>query len=99
MSVPTCVRLRSYWFQVHKWIGLSLAVLISPIALTGSALVWHDWLDEALNPERATAAAPALTPAQYQATAERSLAPGERIVSLRFPKEALAKALSVQRNS
>src|SRR3546814_2361462 len=46
------LRLRALWFQVHKWIGLLLAVLIVPISLTGSALVWHDWL-ETLNPARA----------------------------------------------
>ena len=43
-------KLRAGWLQVHKWIGLLLAVLIIPISLTGSALVWHDWLDETLNP-------------------------------------------------
>ena len=52
------VSARKLWFQVHKWIGIMLAVLIVPISLTGSALVWHDWLDETLNPQR-HAAAPA----------------------------------------
>ena len=35
-------QLRALWLQVHKWIGLILAVLIVPISLTGSALVWHE---------------------------------------------------------
>ncbi|MGZ8347613.1 MAG: PepSY domain-containing protein, partial [Allosphingosinicella sp.] len=62
MAQSTVFRLRSLWLQVHKWIGLLLAVLIIPISLTGSALVWHDWLDETLHPGRyAVSGAPALT--------------------------------------
>ena len=45
---PTAVRLRSVWFQLHKWIGITLAILVIPIALSGSALVWHDWLEDAV---------------------------------------------------
>ncbi|MDQ2878354.1 MAG: PepSY domain-containing protein, partial [Pseudomonadota bacterium] len=44
--------LRRAWFQVHKWIGLILAILIIPLCLTGSALVWDQALDHALNPQR-----------------------------------------------
>ncbi len=78
------LRLRALWFQVHKWIGLLLAVLIVPISLTGSALVWHDWLDETLNPARAASGEPALPPSAYAAAAERALGPGERVMSIRF---------------
>jgi uncharacterized iron-regulated membrane protein len=53
-------RLRRTWFQLHKWLGLSLAVLIVPVSLTGAALVWHDALVAALNPERHSDARPAL---------------------------------------
>ena len=42
--------LRSLWFQFHKWIGISLAIVLIPLSLTGSVLVWHDPLDEMLNP-------------------------------------------------
>ena len=51
--MPSKAALRRLWFQVHKWLGLTLAILVIPISLTGAALVWHDWLDERLNPERA----------------------------------------------
>jgi uncharacterized iron-regulated membrane protein len=86
MTGPTPL-LRSLWFQVHKWIGLALFVLIIPISLTGSALVWHDWLDERLNPERATAAAASLPPSAYAAAARRFARPGERLSSLAYPRE------------
>ena len=81
-------RLRAGWLQVHKWIGLTLAVLIIPICLTGSALVWHDWLDARLNPARHTSIGPAaLAPAAYVDAARSVLAPGERVSTIRFNAE------------
>ena len=82
----TKVRLRQLWFQVHKWIGLTLALPIIVICLTGSALVWHDWVDEALNPQRVVNETPA-QPAQFYADAARkALAPGETLLSLTWPE-------------
>jgi len=86
VASATTNRLRSLWLQVHKWIGLLLAVLIIPISVTGSALVWHDGLDLMLNPERKVAAAPALAPAAYADAARAALRPGERIASIRMPQ-------------
>ena len=83
----TKVRLRRFWFQVHKWIGLLLAVLIIPISLTGSALVWHDWVDEALNPERKVDAPVSQSAGFYADAARRALAPSETLASLTFPEE------------
>jgi uncharacterized iron-regulated membrane protein len=82
------LRLRRLWLQVHKWIGLGLALLIVPISLTGSALVWHDWLDERLNPERAVATTPGLPPSAYAAAARRFARPDERLSSLAYPRES-----------
>lgn len=81
------VELRNLWFSVHKWIGLLLAVLIIPLSLTGSALVWHDWLDAQVNPQRyAVSGSASLPPSRYVAAAVEVLAPGERIASLRYPE-------------
>jgi uncharacterized iron-regulated membrane protein len=81
------MRLRGWWFSVHKWIGLLLAVLIIPVSLTGSALVWHDWLDETLNPRRyAVSGEAALPPSAYAEAARAALAPGERVMSVRYPE-------------
>lgn len=87
MAQSTTLRLRSLWLQIHKWIGLLLALLIIPISLSGSALVRHDWLDDTLNPQRAASGAATLPPSAYQAAVARTLAPGERLVSLRYPDE------------
>ena len=86
MQQSTKLRLRNFWFQVHKWLGLTLAVLIIPISLTGSALVWHDWLDERLNPERVVDARPSLSTPAYADAARKIAAPGEKLASLTFPE-------------
>ena len=103
------VELRNIWFSVHKWVGLLLGLLIIPLSLSGSALVWHDWLDAQVNPGRYAVSGPAvLPPSRYVAAAQAVLAPGERIASLRYPEggegpvvigAALAKAGSPQRTN
>ena len=84
--------LRSFWFSVHKWIGLSLVILIIPIALSGSALVWHDWLDGVLNPQRhvAETARADLPVDRYIAAATASLRPGEAISGIRLAEQGEA---------
>ena len=85
MQQATKLRLREFWFQIHKWLGLTLAILIVPVSLTGSALVWHDWLDEQLNPQRMVDARPGLPPSAYADAARTRAAPGEKLASLSFP--------------
>lgn len=79
---------RKLWFQIHKWIGISLTILILPISLSGSALVWHDWLDETLHPQRYAVTGPAAPEAvaAYAAAAKGALAEGERIATIRYPE-------------
>jgi len=86
MARSTNARLRGLWFSVHKWLGLLLALLIIPISLSGSALVWHDWLDETLNPQRRAAGAASLPPSAYAAAARAALAQDERLLLIRFPQ-------------
>lgn len=82
------IRLRRTWFQVHKWLGIALANLIIPISLTGAALVWHDWLDEQINPQRYPAVTdPLLAPSTYARSATGLLKPGESITIMKFPGE------------
>jgi hypothetical protein len=85
MAKTSKKRMRATWLQVHKWIGLTLALLIIPISLTGAALVWHDWLDEQLEPQRHQSIAPAGLPASAYADAARAiLSSEERITTIRF---------------
>lgn len=87
MAQTTSLKLRAMWMQIHKWIGIALAILIIPISLSGSALVWHDWLDETLNPQRyeVKSGEAALQPSDYAAAAARAMEPGERLISIRYP--------------
>ena len=85
MAQSTKKQLRATWLQVHKWIGLVLAILIIPISLTGSALVWHDWLDAKLEPQRHASYGEAiLAPSAYADSAKRVIGPDERISVMRF---------------
>jgi uncharacterized iron-regulated membrane protein len=52
VAQSSTMRLRGLWFSIHKYIGLCLFILIIPIAVSGAVLVWHDWFDEVLNPQR-----------------------------------------------
>ena len=81
-------QLRALWLQVHKWIGLTLAILIIPISLTGSALVWHDWLDAKLEPQRhAISAPPSLAAIGLCSSRARERCPRRAAVRLRFDKD------------
>jgi uncharacterized iron-regulated membrane protein len=81
----TKVELRNLWFQVHKWIGILLAIILIPLSITGSLLVWDDALDRMLEPSHYAVAGPAKLPASaYVETARRALPPGSRILSVRL---------------
>lgn len=78
---------RRTWFQIHKWIGLILAILIIPLSLSGAALVWHDALDRIVNPARyQISGTTQRTPDVYAEAARGALRPGERIAQLGLPE-------------
>ncbi len=80
--------MRRAWFQVHKWIGLVLAILIIPLSLSGAALVWHDALDRIVDPARYAVSGPTLLdPDAYVAAAAAALKHGERIALLTMPED------------
>ena len=88
MAKTSKKRLRAAWLQVHKWIGLTLAALIIPISLTGAALVWHDWLDAQIEPQRHQSLGTAdLQPSAYATAARAALAPDERVTTIRFDRD------------
>jgi uncharacterized iron-regulated membrane protein len=79
---------RRTWFQVHKWIGLILAIVIIPLSLSGAALVWDEALDRVVNPARfAVTGETLLAPDAYVAAARTVLKPGDRIAQLTLPGE------------
>jgi len=82
----TTLKLRRAWFQVHKWIGLILAILIIPLSLSGAALVWDEALDRVVNPDRyAVSGSATIAPDRYVAAARSSLKPGDHVATLTLP--------------
>lgn len=82
----TKASLRKLWFQIHKWIGISLAIVIVPLSLSGSALVWHDALDAAINPQRQVSGDgnATRTPSAYIAAAKPHMENGQQVSAMRF---------------
>ncbi len=89
MASTTTLKLRGVWFQLHKWIGILLAVLLIPLSLTGSALVWHDGLEKLLYPQRFVIdkTGAMLAPSAYAAAAKARLNADDRISAIRFDKD------------
>jgi uncharacterized iron-regulated membrane protein len=74
MPGPTNARLRRLWLNFHLWLGLGLALLLVPIGLSGSLLVWHDHVDALINPVRyAVSSGPAAAPSALLASATKAL--------------------------
>jgi uncharacterized iron-regulated membrane protein len=79
-------RLRTAWWTLHRWIGLALAVLLVPIALSGALLVWHDQVDALVHPGRYAVTGSALiSPSAYVASAGAALE-GVSPAVVRFPE-------------
>lgn len=78
-------RLRLLWLKIHRWMGLTLLVVMFAFGFTGSVLVWPDALDRLINPARHTGAATAqFTPDEaFLARARAALPAGDRISGLR----------------
>lgn len=56
---------RRLWLQVYLWLGLILGLFLSVFGITGSILVFHQEINEWLNPDLLTVAPPAAG-ASYQ---------------------------------
>lgn len=82
----TKASLRKLWFQIHKWIGISLAIIIIPLSLSGATLVWHDTVDAAINPQRQISGdgSAAFAPSAYIAAARAHMERGQQVSAMRF---------------
>jgi uncharacterized iron-regulated membrane protein len=90
MSATLLSRLRRFWLNVHLWIGAGLFIVLAPLGVSGSVLVYRDATDHALHPERyaVTAGPAALAPSAYFDAAARAFGPGVRPAQLRLPGKA-----------
>lgn len=90
MTASFRARFQRFWYQVHLWIGIGAMLLLIPIGISGSLLVWHDGLEEMLFPARfaVTGDKAGLAPSRYLAAGAQALGDRAALASLRYPAEA-----------
>lgn len=91
-------RLRRLWLDVHLWIGAGLLIVLVPLSVTGSILVWHDAIDRALYSHRyATSGALASRAVADYAAAARAFGGRAQLSQLRLPQRARDPVVAVGR--
>ena len=81
-------RLRRFWLNVHLWLGVGLFVVLVPLGLSGSALVWDTALDHLLHPGRFAVTGPATLPASaYLDAARQGFGDRATAAQLRLPEK------------
>lgn len=98
MTHSLAARLRRLWLDVHLWIGVGLLVVLAPLGLSGSILVWHDQLDRALHAERYAVSGTAQLPVEaYAAAAQTAFGQRAYLSQIRLPQEAQDPVVAVGR--
>lgn len=82
------MNLRTLSSKLHLYFGLIAGLLLAPIGLSGSILVFHDAIDEAFNPDLLTVA-PQHTRVSLQSVVDsvQQVFPHETVVQLEIPQE------------
>src|SRR5262245_33153221 len=82
---------RRLWRNIHLVIGVGLGLLLIPIGLSGSLLVWHDALDAVMHPGRyAVTSGAARAPSDHLAAASAAVGASFQPVVVRYPESAQA---------
>ncbi len=79
---------RGLWRTIHLWIGASLFLLLAPLGLSGSLLVWDVGLDKLLHPARYAVHAGEQAPDAYLAAARQAFAGRVVAAQIRLPQSA-----------
>jgi uncharacterized iron-regulated membrane protein len=64
-------RVRRLWLNIHLWIGVGLFLVLVPLGISGSLLVWDAGLDRLLHPARFAVTGPAALPVSAYLDAAR----------------------------
>src|SRR6185312_1589386 len=81
------LRLRALWRTVHLWIGVALFLVLAPLGMTCSVLVYDDQNDAVMHPQRHAASGPAvLNPGAYVQAAGEAFGDRARPAQLRLPQ-------------
>jgi uncharacterized iron-regulated membrane protein len=79
--------LRGLWRDVHLWIGVGLFVLLVPLGLSGTYLVWDGQLEQVVHPARYVVTAGTLAPDAYLDAARQAFAGRAVPAQLRMPEK------------
>jgi uncharacterized iron-regulated membrane protein len=91
------LRPRALSRTVHLWIGVALFLVLAPLGVTGSYLVYDDQIDALLHPQRHLASGPAvLPPGAYVEAAREAFAGHAQPAQLRLPQGPQGGAVTVQ---
>ncbi len=78
---------RRAWLNTHLWIGAGLLIVLAPLGLSGSALVWDVQLDRLLNPNHYVVPgdAPRLPASAYLAAGQAAFGDRAQANQVRYP--------------
>jgi len=79
--------LRRLWLRLHRWVGLSLGLVLALVAITGAAMIVWKPIDRALNPVLFAAAQPAPASLDQARASLRQAFGAEARLTLRPPRE------------
>ena len=78
---------RALWRNIHLWVGLSLFLVLAPLGVSGSLLIWDDAIDQAQHPHRYEVGPGSLPPSDYLAAAAQAFAGRATPAQIRLPQE------------
>jgi uncharacterized iron-regulated membrane protein len=79
--------LRRLWLRLHRWVGLSLGIVLALVALTGATMIVWKPIDRWLNPALFTAAQPAPASLDKARVSLREAFGPEARLTLRPPRQ------------
>lgn len=79
--------LRTFWLQVHSWLGIVLFLVLMPLGLTGSLLILRESIDRMSHPARYAVShdGPRASLETLAASARAAAGPDKRLSGLRLP--------------
>lgn len=80
--------LQSMWLRLHRWVGLTLGVLLALVAATGAAMIVYKPIDRQLHPELFVASASGPTALDAARATLRQAFGAQARLTLRPPREA-----------
>jgi uncharacterized iron-regulated membrane protein len=94
------LRLRPLSRTFHLWIGVALVLVLAPLGVTGSWLVYDDQIDAWMHPQRHAASGPAtLGPGAYVEAARQAFGDRAQPAQLRLPQAPQGGPVTVQGGS